>query len=122
LLFVISGLLTAQASPLIEKKYEVSSVRMTIDDMDEILTHVRSLTKKANSGVREEYVREKISLSHQGHTVSLEEWKSLKNESSIPGYVTEVWYWYEASRESPISEVQLNLNNSYRVITIKGIE
>ena len=105
---------------MVEKKYEIDSVRMSFEDLDNILNAVRSLTKKANEGVGVKKTKERISLSHQGHSVTLKEWELLRNESSIPDYVTGVWYWYEAGYNSPISEVQINLENNYSKITIKG--
>ena len=122
LLIFLSAHVAVYAATMSERTYEISSIRMSVDDLDKLLSDIRSLVAKANEGVPKERIKETISLTHNGNTLKLEDWKSLSQENSVPEYITEVWYRYESPSESPIKEVDISLSNAYRKFSVQGTD
>jgi len=105
-----------------QKRYEISSLRMTVSDFDDILNNTRSLIKNANKSTPTENTRETISLSHNGNTLKLDKWDTLNSKTLTLNYITGVEYEYYSTSQSPITRVNISLRSYNREITVTGTD
>ena len=120
-LFLIS-LAADSAAPITSKEMEIPSVRMTLDDLDNILNPVKDLLAKANANVTTTSINESVTLAYDGDSVRIESWALLANESYVPKLIHSVQYRYLAERGSPIANLTISLQPSYRRVSIEGTD
>lgn len=115
-------LVAATAAPITSKETELPSLRMTIEDLDNVLNPVRELLAKANANVKPSSISESVTLAHDGDSVRIESWSSLAKEPYVPKLIRSVLYRYSADRDSPIASLTITLQPSYRRASIDGID
>lgn len=112
----------ASAAPITSKEMEMPSVRMTIDDLDNVLNPVRDLLAKANANVKTTSINESVTLAYDGDSVRIESRTLLAKESYVPKLINSVQYRYSAEQGSPIVNLTISLQPSYRRVLIEGTD
>jgi hypothetical protein len=124
-LLISLSLSSTYAQGTYSKKREFSAVSLSYDELKSIVNKVRTVIDSANSFDNKadsdiKFVSERLSIDDGQTVITLSDVKDFGRVSNLPLVAYKVSYYYRQPNK-PISEVQFNLADYGRDLTIEGI-
>lgn len=118
MLFVVSSLLQAEAQEL-TRTYKLSSIRLSYDELSQVVTKIRGLVESANRNSQCRGQREYLDIGSD--SISL----TLTDDFSPGAFVSAAPISYSARyvnrcEGAPVSRVELSLHDGTRQIVVSG--
>lgn len=111
------------SQPIAERRIKLDPIRMTYEDLSNILSDLELLIKNANQNVVKEsdYSSESVdvSIGSEQETVRFTGWQKIKNTPHLPNIGNSIRLNYSYIK-APISSIDITLVDAFREIKVTG--
>ncbi len=118
-LSIVAAFSSAAQATTYSRSQSFSSIRASHAEVFAVMERVRAFVHQSNTEIDPDYEEELLLLSGGSLELKLDRGFSKADFSGAPRPTTRVWYNYR-NRSSPISHVDINLNDFSRQVKVEG--